>query len=376
MRHRHFRSATRTLMLLSVLACLCGPGAAQVRIKDVASVHETGRVQLVGYGLVAGLSGTGDGTSTQFTVQSLTNMLEKLGINVDADRVRVRNVAAVIVTADVPAFSQPGYRADVTVSALGDARSLRGGTLVLTQLLGPDGAAVANAQGSVMVGGYNINTNDRGSLRRNVATVGRVVGGATVNRAPLPSAPPPETIAIDLHQPDYTSAQQLAEAINAALGSELAQALGAGRVEVGLDQDARQRPGGIVNLVAQIETLTFAVDQPARVVVDERTGTVVVGANVKLTAAAVSHGSLSIEIRENTLVSQPGPFSSGQTVIADQVEASVTEEQGSVVELAESVTVRDVVQALNDLGASSRDLIHILQALHRAGALKAELVVL
>ena len=362
--------------LIVAIALLASHAAqAAVRIKDVASVHETGRVQLVGYGLVAGLSGTGDGSTTQFTAQSLSNMLEKMGVNVDSDRVRVRNVAAVVVTAEVPARSRPGYRADVTVSALGDARSLRGGTLVLTQLLGPDGTVVAGAQGPVTVGGFNVDTGNQGSLRKNVATVGRVVSGAAISRTPLPDGGPPKAIAIDLHQPDYSSSRELAAAINAALGAERANPQDAGRVEIPLDAEDAD-PAAVVRLVAQIETLTFEDDRPARVVVDERTGTVVVGEHVQLAASAVSHGSLSIEIRNQTLVSQPGPFSSGQTVVVDQVAAAVQEERQTVIEVTETVTVSDVVQALNDLGASTRDLIHILQALHRAGALRAELVVM
>ncbi len=376
---RHTRSLIIAFLTAPLLVATIGMGEAvgAVRIKDVATVHEEGHVQLIGYGLVAGLSGTGDGTTTQFTVQSLGNMLEKLGINVDSDRVRVRNVAAVIATADVPAHARPGYRADITVSALGDARSLRGGTLILTQLLGPDGELVGSAQGPVVVGGFSVNAGNHGSMQKNVATVGRVVGGAMITRPPLPDAPPPEFIAIDLHQPDYASAQHLAAAVNKALkSSDAAHATTAGRIEVAVTEELRKQPGAVVDFVATIETVEFEDDQAARVVVDERTGTVVVGANVRLASAAVSHGSLSIEIRDQTLVSQPGAFSSGQTVVADQVDASVTEESGTMVEMREAVTVQDVVQALNDLGASSRDLINILQALHRAGALKAELVVL
>ncbi len=367
----------RTLLLLASLSLLAAePASAAVRIKDVASVHETGLVQIVGYGLVAGLSGTGDGSTTQFTAQSLTNMLEKLGINVDSDRVRVRNVAAVIVTSEIPARSRAGYRADVTVSALGDARSLRGGTLVLTQLLGPDGEVVATSQGQVIVGGYSVDTGNRGSLQKNVATVGRVVAGATVSRTPLPQSAPPSSIAIDLHQPDYTSAQALASAINASLGETRAHPRDAGRIEIALDAEVAADASAVVELVSRIETLTFQDDRSARVVVDERTGTVVVGQHVQLAASAVSHGSLSIEIRNQTLVSQPGPFSAGQTIVVDQTDANVQEENRTVVEVTETVTVSDVVQALNDLGASTRDLIHILQALHRAGALRAELVVM
>lgn len=364
------------VLLISLVFLPAATAIGAVRIKDVASVHEIGLVQIVGYGLVAGLSGTGDGSTTQFTTQSLTNMLEKMGINVDSDRVRVRNVAAVIVTAEIPARSRPGYRADVTVSALGDARSLRGGTLVLTQLLGPDGAVVATSQGPIMVGGYSVDTGNKGSVQKNVATVGRVVAGATVSRTPLPESPPPASIAIDLHQPDYTSAQKLAATINAEFGDARARPHDAGRIEIALESDIAADPGAVVGLVSQIETLTFQDDRSARVVVDERTGTVVVGEHVQLAASAVSHGSLSIEIRNQTLVSQPGPFSSGQTVVVDQTDADVQEERRTVVEVSETVTVSDVVQALNDLGASTRDLIHILQALHRAGALRAELVVM
>lgn len=362
----------RHIPTITALVCLAASMAqSAVRVKDVARVQESGRTQLIGYGLVVGLSGTGDGRTTEFTNQSLANMLDRMGIRVDEDRMRTRNVAAVIVTSEVPSRARMGHESDVTVSALGDARSLRGGTLLMTSLSTPTGRAVASAQGPIAVGGYDVDTGDTGSLRKNVATVGRIPGGAHIQAIPDPTAPAPETIHVDLHSPDYTSASRLAAAINAAFGSDLAIAQDAGRVDIGLDSGFPT-----VDLIAQVEAVTFEDDRPARVVVDERTGTVVIGAHVQLAPAAVSHGNLSIEIRKSTLVSQPGAFSSGETIVVDQTNASVSESEQKVVGVESATTVQDIVSVLNDLGTAPRDLIQILHALHRAGSLRGELVVL
>lgn len=361
------------LILVAAAVLLSASSSYGIRVKDAVEIETTGAVPVVGFGLVAGLDGSGDGPSTEFTVQSMRNMLDRMGIRTDSNRMRTRNVAAVMVTAELAPDARNGQKQDVRVAAIGDARSLRGGTLLLTQLQTPDGRVLATAQGSLTVGGYHVEGSNGSSQRRNSPTTGRVPGGGTVSTdlgLGLPSGP----LHLTLREPDFTSAHNLALAIEQKIGPGSAEALDRSRIRVAVPPGAG--PAERTKLVAQIESIEFQADTRARVVIDERTGTVVVGDHVTLGSAAVSHGALSIEIREATQVYQPAPWSQGTTQVTTSSETQVEEPTPAMVGLAEATTIQDVVTSLNQLGATPRELVKILEALHRAGALRAELVVL
>jgi flagellar P-ring protein precursor FlgI len=365
----------RYLLTLLVLWLLPGvvwpaPGA---RIKDVAKVRGMSSKKLVGYGLVVGLDRTGDTRRSELTIQSVVNMMQRFGIRVSRQQMRLRNVAAVMVTAELPPFARTGQKVDVQVSSLGDAQSLEGGTLLMSPLVGPDGQLWARAQGPLATGGFNVRSIGGDRVRKNYTLVARVPGGATVERDYQVSVTQGDQIFIALDEPDFTTAVRLAQAINRSLGSEVATATDAVQVAVTVPADYRQR---IPEFISMIEGLETDTDEPARVVVNERTGTVVVGGNVTLKPVAVSHGNLSVEIQTTPVISQPPPFSQGETVVVPQTQTRVTDEGGQLVVLEESATVADVAKALNALGVGSRDIIAIFQALKQAGALKAELIIL
>lgn len=361
-------------LLAIVLALAPGLGNAE-RIKDLAHVAGVRSNQLVGYGLVVGLDGTGDQTSqTPFTVQSLKSMLQQFGITVPPNvNPQLKNVAAVAVHADLPAFAKPGQTIDITVSSIGNAKSLRGGTLLMTPLKGADGRVYGIAQGDLLVSGLNATGGDGSSITVNVPSVGRIPNGATVEREVNSSFMTAEFMVLNLNAGDFTTASRLATAINKTLGPDIARPLDATSIRVNAPADPGQRVA-FASLVENIEV--EPAEAAARVIVNSRTGTVVIGSNVRIQAAAVSHGNLVVTISENPEVSQPGPLSPGQTVVTAQSDVDVSEEGNRMFVLESGVTLDDVVRAVNRVGAGPSDLVAILEALKHAGALRAELIVI
>jgi len=369
-------SAAWTGVVLAVLAALLpAPARADVRVKDVARVQGVRDNSLFGYGIVVGLSGTGDkARSSPFTPQAIASMLQRLGVAVAAERLNSKNVAAVMVTAKLPPFTKPGATLDVTVSSLGDATTLQGGTLLLTPLLGPDGRVYALAQGPLSVGGGVATGAGGDSVQKNHPTVGRVPRGALVERE-VPVTLDTTTVTFALARADFTTAVRLADAVNHAVESPVARAVDPSTVNVQVPEEERAR---LMEFVARIELATLKVDEPARVVINERTGTVIMGSEVRISTVAVSHGNLTIQIKEEKLVSQPPPFSpsGATTVVVPKSEVTVKEESGNLGVVPESASIGDVVQALNALGVTPRDLISILQAISQAGALHADLEIM
>lgn len=361
----------RTVAILLLVAFPVFASAAPVRVKELTQVQGVRDNELFGYGLVVGLAGTGDSERVFFTSQSISSMLGRLGIRIDPREVRVRNVAAVMVTARLPPFSRPGARIDVNVASMGNARSLGGGILLVTPLTGADGQVYALAQGPVNVGGYDVSSAGS-SLRKNHPTSGRIADGATVEKAvgfDLGAGP----LLFSLQDPDFTTAGRIATAFNDALGEGVARALDPAAVQVEIPEAYRN---DVVALIGRLEALEVDADRKARVVISERTGTVVMGTEVRLRPVAISHGGLRISIAEAPVVSQPLPFSEGTTT-RDRIADLRAEEEGrGLVALPAAANVDQLVQALNLLGASPRDLIAILQAMKAAGALDAEIEVL
>jgi flagellar P-ring protein precursor FlgI len=342
------------------------------RIKDISSIAGVRDNQLIGYGLIVGLNGTGDG-NTEFTTQTISSMLRSLGITVDPDDVRVRNVAAVMATATLRPFARPGSRTDVLVSSLGDAKSLQGGTLLLTPLRAPNGEIYAVAQGAVSIGGFAAGGQAGGGVQKNHPTVGHIAGGALIEREVPIHFNSKENVRLSLHTPDFTTSFRLAQTINGQLGEAVAQAVDSGTIEVQVPSAYR---GRLVEFVSALENMDVTPDSVAKVVLDERTGTVVIGENVRISTVAVAHGNLSIEIKENKQVSQPAPLSRGQTVVTPDSDVKVTEEKSQLILLPQAVTIRDLVRALNSIGVTPRDLIAIFQAIKAAGALQATLEIM
>ncbi len=377
-------AATGRWLAAAVLVLLLAPplagepaaatGGTLSRVKDLAGLEGMASEPLLGYGLVVGLGGTGDGQSADFTINSLAAMLERLNVTVDPRQLRLKNVAAVLVTARLEPGSAPGGQLDATVSSLGDATSLEGGILIMTPLKAADGRVCALAQGSVSIGGFNIRGGAGNSFRKNHATVGRIPGGAQVTSA-VPAAFVREgRVSWLLHNPDFGTASRIAAVINDSCGSGIAQARDGQRIEVVLPQRALADP---VPFVARMGELPALGDAPARVVINERTGTIIVGQGVRLREAAVAHGNLKVMIRTDYRVSQPNSFNeSGRTVVVPEVTTDVQDDGASVVRVPDTGTVADVVGVLNEIGASPRDIIAILQALRQAGALQAELQIM
>lgn len=363
-------------LLLSVLAfCLAVPAHAE-RIKDIATVNGVRGNQLVGYGLVVGLDGTGDQTSqAPFTIQSITNMLAKFGITIPANaNPQLKNVAAVTVTADLPAFSKPGQTIDVTVASIGNASSLRGGNLLMTPLRGVDGQVYAFAQGSVLVSGFGISGKDGSKISLNVPSSGRVPNGASVEReVPVKFANDAHLI-LNLNTPDFTTAARVAAGINKILGAGTADAMDAVSIRVVAPADADQR----IAYLATLEALEIEPgDAPARVIVNSRTGTVVISSRVRVTSAAVAHGSLSVTITERSDVSQPNSFTNGTTAtVTPRSTIDVQQADARMFLFQAGVNLDEIVRAVNQVGAGPGDLVAILEALKQAGALRAELVVI
>jgi flagellar P-ring protein FlgI len=366
--------AVLVLTALVVIGQGTVPRAADtaMRVKDVASLVGVRPSPLIGYGLVVGLNRTGDRRQTLFSTQSLASTLERFGVVVTPEMMRVENVAAVIVTAELPPFARPGVRLDITVSSIGDARSLQGGTLLATPLRGVDGQVLALAQGPLTLGGFGGGTRAN-NVQVNHLTAGRIPGGALVQVQVQTPVPDGDFVLLGLHEPDFSTAHRLARSIDAAFGEGTARALDPATVRVEVSAAYR---GQIPEMMARIEPLAVSADVPARVVINERTGTVVVGAHVRLSPAAVAHGTLSVRITTRFDVSQPAPFASGETVVVPQEQVDVREGDARLLTLDEGTDLDAVVRALNALGATPRDVIAIVQALKAAGSLRAELIVI
>ena len=364
-----------TISLVVATAIFLPSDARAVRIKDIVDIKGVRQNQLVGYGLVVGLEGTGDSEDSSFTIQSLASLLEKMGVTVQTKDIEdVENVAAVMVTADLPPFASLGSRIDVLVSSIGDAENLQGGTLLFTPLKGADGKVYAIAQGPVSTGGFAVSGNSGDQIQKNFPTVGRVVGGALVEKEIHSDFNQKNSLTLALHQPDFTTASRVAEAINRAFYSQLAQTENAGSIRVNVPENYQ---GNTVQFVTMIEGLGVTPDMVSKVVVNERTGTVIMGENVRITTIAIAHGNLSIQIDESQNVSQPLPFSrGGQTVVTPESELVVQEGKNPIFLVESGVSIGEVVKALNALGVSPRDLIAIFQALKAAGALQAELEII
>jgi len=360
-----------------ILAALALSGTAHAeRIKDIASVQGVRINQLVGYGLVVGLDGTGDQTTqTPFTVQSIYNMLVQLGVNLPLDTLssmQLKNVAAVTVTADLPPFAQPGQTIDITVSSIGNAKSLRGGTLVLTPLKGADGRVYAMAQGNMAVGGAGASASGS-KTQINHLSVGRIPAGATVERTVATALGESGSINLELRQSDFTTASRMVDAVNARFGQDTARALNGRVIEVKTPVGENER----VSFLGAVESLDVSPAQAmAKVIINARTGSVVMNRTVTLDPSAVSHGNLSVVINTEPVISQPLPYSKGETVVTSQSQIEIRQQPGEVMLLKGSASLADVVKALNSIGATPQDLLAILQALKAAGSLRAELEVI
>ena len=393
------------LAAVAVALSLAAPATLRAeRLKDLVDIEGVRSNKLMGYGLVVGLAGTGDDVTAQFSTQSVVTMLRKLGVHVDDDRLRLRNVAAVMVTADLQAYAAPGQRIDVTVSSIGNAQSLEGGTLLLTPLKGSDLEVYAVGQGALSVGGYRVTGSTGSRVQKNHTNVGRIPNGALVERA-VPVTLPTEILRLNLRSPDFTTALRVVASVDAKV-NELAPTVPVApppsTQEEGAADSEKPEPSvtatrepwaaaadpatiavrvpesyrtKVATLIAEIEGLDVVVDVPARVVVNERTGTVVLGDNVRLSPVAIAHGGLTLEVRETQTASQPNPFGRGKTVVVPNAAVSAKEGTGALKEVGPGASLRDVVAALNALGVTPRDLVAILQALKSAGALRAELEV-
>jgi len=368
------RRLMRNLLTGAILALAAAVvQAAEERVKDLATIAGVRSNQLIGYGLVTGLDGTGDQTTqAPFTAQSLRNMLGQLGVTVPPGvNLQTRNNAAVMITADLPAFSKPGQTIDITVSSIANASSLRGGTLIVTPLRGVDGNIYAMAQGNLVVGGLGVEGTDGSRVSINIPTTGRIPGGAIVEQEVPTAFGEGDSIVLNLRRSDFTTAQRLAQTINDSFGGGLASALDATSIRVRAPVDLSQRVG----FASEIENLTVTPGEPpARIVINARTGTVVVGGNVQVLAAAVSHGSLTVTITENFDVSQPAPFARGQTVVTPRSDIEVDQDASRMFPFGPATTIDDIVRSVNDVGAAPGDLVAILEALHAAGALRGELI--
>ena len=346
--------------------------SANVRVKDITSLKGVRENQLIGYGLVVGLQGTGDGSSSQFTIQSLATMLNNLGVGIDPATLNVKNVAGVIVTAYLPPFARTGSRVEVLVSSLGDAKSLQGGTLLLTPLKGADGQVYAVAQGPITIGGFAAEAGGT-QANKNHATVGKVPGGAIIEKELQFDFSLIEDLSYSLNNPDFTTANRVARAINNQLKGQFASARDSGTVDVRIPDKFRAQ---MVQFVSEIESVKIRPDTYAKVVVNERTGTVVVGQDVRISTVAIAHGSLTIAIQPNLSVSQPEPFSEGETVVTSEPSVDVSEGENKLAIVPTGTSIGDLVKALNALGVTPRDLIAVFQAIQAAGALQADLEII
>ena len=359
--------------VLAALLCMALPVHAE-RLKDIASIAGVRSNQLVGYGLVVGLNGTGDQTSqAPFTVQSLKSMLAQFGITVPAGvNPQVKNVAAVSLSAELPAFAKPGQQIDVTVSSIGNAKSLHGGTLLMAPLRGADGQVYAIAQGNLVVGGFGVES-DGSSITVNVPSVGRIPNGASVERSVANAFPTGNSLVLNLNTPDFTTANRVAGAINEGIGDGTATAIDGASIKVNAPRDLSQRVA-FMSLLENFEVRPG--DSAAKIVINSRTGTIIIGKHVQVSPAAITHGSLTVTITSRPEVSQPAPLSGGRTVVVPNSDLTVTQEKGRMFMFEPGVSLDEIVRAINQVGAAPGDLVAILEALKEAGALRASLVVI
>src|SRR5262249_44097561 len=367
------RTIWAALLAAMTLAGATAPAGATSRIKDLANIEGVRQNQLIGYGLVVGLNGTGDTLNNiPFTRQSLQAMLERLGVNVRGAQMRTGNVAAVMVTANLPAFATQGTRMDVTVSALGDSKSLQGGTLLVTPLLGADGNVYAVAQGSLAISGFQAE-GDAAKIVRGVPTVGRISNGAIIEREIEFALNKPGQLRLALRNPAFPTAKRIASAINDFIGSAAAEPLDPSTVQITIPKNFE---GNVIALLTEVEQLQIEPDLAAKVIIDERSGIIVMGRDVRVSTVAVAQGNLTVTISETPVVSQPQPFSRGETRVAPRTRVGVTEEGKKFAVVKEGVSLQQLVDGLNALGIGPRDLISILQAIKAAGAIQADIEVM
>jgi flagellar P-ring protein FlgI len=360
-------------LVIGFIASLLPALTAASRIKDIASFEGVRDNQLVGYGLVVGLNGTGDRRQTYFSTQTLANMLERSGISIVASQVNVKNIAAVIVTATLPPSVRQGSRIDVTVSSIGDAASIQGGVLIMTELLTANNQVYAVAQGQIALGGFSAGGSSN-RVQTNHATVGRIPNGALVEKEKLVDYSGKTQINLVLNRNDFTTASRAVRAINEYMGADIASAADGRTISVQVPADYKNH---VVEFIAKVENASLDVDLPARVVLNEKTGTIIFGKDVKISEVSIIHGSLTLQVGTNYIVSQPEPLSQGgKTTVVPEKTISVQEDKGRSVMLREGASVEEVVRALNSIGAGPRDIISILQAIKAQGALQAELEII
>lgn len=365
-------AAVAALAVCASLASAASTDQHKVFIRDITQIEGVRDNQLVGYGLVVGLNRTGDTQQTFFTVQTLANMLQRLGVQIAPAQVVVRNVAAVFVTATLPPFARPGMKLDVTASAVGDAKSLQGGILLLTALRATNGQVYAEAQGPLIIGGYSEGANNNVKTVNHV-TVGRIAEGATVERDAAVDLSQFRVLSLLLDNADFTAARDVADAVNHEFGKPIASAIDSRRIDISV---AGSGVSSVPILISRVQNLSVSVEPPAKVVVNERTGTIVMGGNVRLSAVSVIHGSLTIDVESTPQVSQPLPNSQGKTEVVDQTKVTVNDSPAQSIQLQEGASVDELIRGLHAIGATSRDIIGILQAIKAAGGLEADLEVI
>lgn len=366
------RSIVKKVVTLSVLLISISTHTLAERLKDISNVQGVRANQLVGYGLVVGLDGTGD--KAPFTNQSFKNMMQKFGVTIpDGVDPKLKNVAAVSIHAELPAFTKPGQKIDITISSIGNASSLRGGSLLMSPMKGADGQIYAVAQGNLIVGGFSADGADGSSITVNIPSAGRIPDGAIVERSVPTNFNEGDSITFNLHNPDFTTAKRLVDQINDMLGPDSAYALDASSIRVIAPRDTSQR----VNFLSVMENLDVKPgEQKAKIIINSRTGTIVIGKHVTVDPVAVTHGSLTVTISENLNVSQPNAFANGETVVTPDTQVAAAEENKPMFLFKAGTTLDEIVRAVNEVGASPSDLMAILEAMKQAGALKAELIVI
>jgi flagellar P-ring protein precursor FlgI len=365
--------ASAFLTGILMVMCQSGGNLEAARIKDIAYFVGNRSNQLIGYGLVVGLNGTGDKDKTQFTVNTLANLLDNMGIHVDPKDVKVKNVAAVMVTSNLPPFARNGSKIDAQVSSTGDAKSIQGGTLLMTPLQGPDGKIYAVAQGPISTGGFSASGQSGGGVEKNFPTAGYLSGGVIVEQEVPNQCRNAEQLDLVLKTPDFSTAAKAARCINLALGGAYANALDAGTIKLQVP------PGygnGMVQMISEVESIQLEPEVVAKIIINERTGTVVMGENVRISPVAIAHGNLTVQVTEKPTVSQPLPLSQGQTTVVPQTKVEVQEGKGSLNVVGGATSITQLVKGLNSMGVTPRDLITILQAIKAAGAVQAELEIM
>ena len=363
----------KKIFLLIIFILLIVPEAFCARLKDIATIEGVRGNDLFGYGIVIGLNGTGDGGSVDFTGKSVSNLLEKMGLKVDPKDIKVKNVAAVVVTAKLPPFARAGSKIDVTLSSIGDAKSIQGGTLLFTPLKASDGNVYAVAQGPITVGGFSVEASSDSAVK-NHPTVGQIAEGATVEKMIPFDLFQSKRVRIVLKEPDFTTVTHIVDALNEELGGSIASAIDGATVQIPLVGELKNDP---IGMIAKLEHIDVTQDSAAKVIVNEKTGTIVMGENVKIGKVALAHGNLNIVIRSDTQVSQPEAFSEvGNTEVVTNSDVTVGEENVGLNLIGGELSLGELVKALNALGATPRDLISIFSALKRAGALHADLVIM